>query len=259
LGKFGGHKAAGGFSFAAQNLELIRQRLSEFAHQCLQLEHLKPLVKIDTQVSLDRINLTLYQQIDSLQPWGIGNPFPVFWTPNVKVAEQKTIGKNHLKLVLQEIDSPVQIKAIAWRWQEYFPLPQYLDIAYKLKENHWQGTTNIELEIVGVRLPSSQNDDAGLSSYGKALAVNDDSNQARSPSLDKQAVFNYEGRIYTCSLEVSINRLKIRNQNGKVLAVNKGDRVGLLGMNRDNSQEVNVTKPPYYQLIKAALGALNNR
>jgi single-stranded-DNA-specific exonuclease len=248
LGKFGGHRAAGGFSFFAQNLDSIRQRLSKFAYQCLEIEHLKPLVKIDAPASLNQIDLNLYQQIDSLQPWGIGNPFPIFWTPNIKVVEQKTIGKNHLKLVLQENNSSQQIKAIAWRWQEYFPLPPYLDIAYKLKENTWQGTTNIELEIVGVRLPSDRKDDL-LEALPKAKVSND---------RIKQAVFNYEGRIYTCSLETSINKLQIRNQNGKILSINKGDRIGLLGINPNESQEVNVTKPPYFQLIKAALGALNS-
>ena len=47
-------------------------------------------------------------------------------------------------------------KAIAWRWKEYCPLPPRLDIAYKLKENHWQGNTSIELEIVGVRSPKNK-------------------------------------------------------------------------------------------------------
>jgi single-stranded-DNA-specific exonuclease len=253
LDKFGGHKAAGGFSFAAQNLDAFQQRLSEFAHQSLEIEHLKPLIKIDAEASLSQINPNLYQQIDSLQPWGIGNPFPVFWTPNVQVTEQKTIGKNHLKLVLQEINSPQQIKAIAWRWQEYFPLPQYLDIAYKLKENNWQGTTNIELEIVGVRLPENSQNDLLITPTSKI------SIESKVNLLDdqiEQAVFNYEGRIYTCSLEASINKLQIRNQNGKILSINKGDRIGLLGIDRSAVREVNVTKPPYYQLIKAALGAL---
>ncbi|MGL5877309.1 MAG: single-stranded-DNA-specific exonuclease RecJ, partial [Xenococcaceae cyanobacterium] len=54
LAKFGGHRAAGGFSFAASNLEEVKQRLSEFAHKCLEVEHLKPLVKIDAQASLEQ-------------------------------------------------------------------------------------------------------------------------------------------------------------------------------------------------------------
>ena len=58
LCKFGGHRAAGGFSFAADNLKQVKQRLSEFAYKCLEVEHLKPLVKIDAQASLGMSKLS---------------------------------------------------------------------------------------------------------------------------------------------------------------------------------------------------------
>ena len=233
LGKFGGHKAAGGFSLPAQNLATFQQRLSDFAHQCLETKHLKPLIKIDAQASLQQLSLNLYEQIDSLQPWGIGNAFPVFWTPNVRIKEQQVVGKIHLKLTLAEDNSTTEIKAIAWRWQEYFPLPNHLDIAYKLRENHWQDTTNIELEIVGVRLPQITNKQGS-----------------------KKAIFNYQGRNYACSLSHSINELRIRNEQGKVLAVCPGSKEGLLGTNRDNAQKVDVTQPYFQQLVDKALTVL---
>ena len=245
LGKYGGHKAAGGFSLPAKNLEALEQKLSEFAHQCLEQQHLKPLVKIDALAHLEQINQNLYDQIDSLQPWGIGNSFPVFWTPNVIVKEQKRIGKNqdHLKLVVQEENSPVEIKAIAWRWGEYCPLPTKIDIAYKLQENHWQGVTNIELEVVGVRLPKEN----------KVIIAN--TNNKANNNI-KKGKFNYQGRTYACSLWQSLNELRIRNEQGKVLAIKKGDRFGLLGTSRDNARKIDVTKPHYFHLIKTAISVL---
>lgn len=246
LGKFGGHRAAGGFSFLADNLESVKKRLSEFAYQCLEVEHLKPLVKIDALANLGQIDYELYQQIESLQPWGIGNTTPVFWTPNVRVVEQRAIGKSrsHLKLTLQEAGSATQIKAIAWRWGEYCPLPDHLDIAYKLMENHWQGNTNIELELVGVRLPQGRSPEK--------LAI---LNQKAKDNIQK-AVFTTNGRIYVCSK--SSRELRIRNDRGHVLAVSKGDRTGLIGKSRDEAKQVDVTKAPYFQLIKAALRAIDD-
>jgi single-stranded-DNA-specific exonuclease len=245
LGKYGGHRAAGGFSFLADNLQQVTQRLSEFAHQCLEVEHLKPLVKIDAQASLGQVDYELYQQIESLQPWGIGNSTPVFWTPNVRVIEQRAIGKTqtHLKLTLQEAGSTTQIKALAWRWGEYCPLPEHLDIAYKLKENHWQGNTNIELEIVGVKLSQVQ--------PSKAIAP---TNQPIKNSNVQKAVFTHSGRIYVCSK--TTKELRIRNDRGNILAVSQGDRTGLLGKSREVAKQVNVTQAPYFLLIKAALQAI---
>ncbi len=157
LGKFGGHKAAGGFSLPAENLLSLRSRLSAFANQCLEPEHLKPLLRIDAQAHLQDMNQQLYQQLNAIHPCGMDNPDPVFWTPNVHIIEQGIVGKGHLKLtVCQNLDGQQwKIKAIAWRWREYFPLPSRLDIAYKLRENHFNGNTTIEMELIGARLPQA--------------------------------------------------------------------------------------------------------
>jgi single-stranded-DNA-specific exonuclease len=161
LGKYGGHYAAGGFSLLASNLEAWRERSIDFARQHLQPQDLKPIVDIDAQANLAEINLTLFEQLETLQPCGIGNREPVFWTYNVRILEQKLVGKEHLKVRLtQDFPDlgkdlnpplPVQFDAIAWRWREFFPLPPRLDIAYKLRINTWQGQSNLELELVGAR------------------------------------------------------------------------------------------------------------
>ncbi len=231
LGKYGGHKAAGGFSLPAENLEALQQRLSLFAHGCLEPEHLKPLVKIDAKSSFQELNPSLYRQIDSLQPWGIGNEFPVFWTANARILEQQVVKGNNLKLILAEENNEHSLTAIAWRWGDYFPLPPRLDIAYKLKENSWCGKTNIELEILGVRVPLDM-------------------------SATKKAIFTHQEHTYTCSLWESLNELRIKNDQGKILVIRRGQKSGLLGISRETAKEVDVTQPPFYQLIKKALKAL---
>ncbi|HBL11750.1 MAG TPA: single-stranded-DNA-specific exonuclease RecJ [Cyanobacteria bacterium UBA11162] len=232
LGKFGGHKAAGGFSLPAKNLDEFRDSLSQFAYDCLEPEHLKPLIMIDAETNFNQITPQLYQQIDALHPCGIENPDPIFWTANVQIIEQKIVGKGHLKLMLSQDNQSNPIKAIAWRWGEYVPLPSRVDIAYKLRQNNWNGTVSVELELVGIR-PSSV-----------------------TTLPPKKAEFYYNQRRYTCSLCESLNELRIRNPEGKVLAIQKGQRTGLLGLKREDAKPVDVTQPPYYQLIKAATRAL---
>ncbi len=238
LGKFGGHKAAGGFSFPANNLAQLRSRLITFANQCLQVEHLKPLLKVDAQLSLDQINLSLYQQILALNPCGIENPDPVFWTANVQVVEQKIIGKGHIKLTVA--DGISNIKAIAWRWRDYFPLPPRIDIAYRLRENTWNGNTTIELELVGAKLATPN-----------SLLV-------FSPIAPSSAKFDYRQRHYTCGFfpNNSFLELRIKNDVGKVLAIQSGQNTGLLGTSRENATIVDLFQPRFYNLVQAALKAL---
>jgi single-stranded-DNA-specific exonuclease len=231
LGKYGGHKAAGGFSLPTANLPLFQQKLSEFAHRLLQPEHLKPLVKIDAQANFNQLDDRLYEQIDSLQPWGIGNDFPVFWTANVRIVEQKVLKGKHLKLILaedgKEPDSSVIREAIAWNWAAYAPLPHRIDVAYQLKENYWQGNKTIQLDVIGIRLPKG----------GKIIP---------------KAVFRYRGRIYSCSFWASAAELRIKNEDGQVLVVPQGQDTGLLGMSRATAAEVDLTQPHFSRLIEAA-------
>jgi single-stranded-DNA-specific exonuclease len=230
LGKYGGHRAAGGFSLPAENLEKFQQQLSEFAHNCLELEHLKHLVKIDAEADLAAINMSLYEQIDAIHPCGMENPDPVFWTANVRVIEQKIVGKGHLKFTVDTPEFPKGIKAIAWRFGDYFPLPKYLDIAYKLKQNSWKDLRSIELEVISVRLPVSA----------------------------KTCQFNYQERDYDCSMSADRERLTIINAQGQTLVVNKGQKVAeLIGVKAAiEPVDVDITKPYYFQLIKTAMKVL---
>ncbi|BBD68522.1 single-stranded-DNA-specific exonuclease RecJ [Nostoc commune NIES-4072] len=243
LGKFGGHKAAGGFSLPAENLEMLRSRLIEFANHCLEPHHLKPLLKIDAEVNLNHINQQLYQQLNALHPCGMDNPDPIFWTPNVKVVEQKIVGKGHIKLTIaQTIDNQeYKIKAIAWRWGDYFCLPPRVDVAYKLRENYFNGNTTIELELIGVRLPVQ---------LQQVFA---------SPPTPSSTTFEYNQRHYTCGFYKNgiEAELRIKNSEGKVLAMQPGHIIGLLGTNRQNAKEVDISQPQYDSIIQAALQALS--
>ncbi|WP_026104204.1 single-stranded-DNA-specific exonuclease RecJ [Anabaena sp. PCC 7108] len=243
LGKFGGHKAAGGFSLPADNLLSVRSRLSEFANQCLEPQHLKPLLKIDAQANLNHINQELYQQLNIFHPCGIENPDPVFWTANAQIIEQKIVGKGHIKLTVAQTidDQQYKIKAIAWRWGDYFPLPARVDVAYKLRENDFNGNTTIEMELIGVRLPSQ------FSIFFTP------------PTTKLRANFEYKQRQYTCGIYKNDigSELRVKNSEGKVLVMQPGDNIGLLGINRQDAQKVNLFLPQYDGIIQAAVQALS--
>jgi single-stranded-DNA-specific exonuclease len=223
--KSGGHKAAGGFSFKADRLDEIRDRLRTFAHQSLKTEHLKPLVTIDVEADLAQIDLALHAQLDVLHPCGMENPEPVFWTPNVLVTEQRRIGKGHIKLVLESEER--KVNAIAWRWGEYFPLPSPLDVAYRVKSNEWNNEVSVQLEVLGVRFP-------GQSS---------------------QTEFRFSDRVYHCTM-LDQKELRIQNAKGDILVIQKGQKIGTLGKIDQTVQEVDVSQAPYYDLVKAAVNAL---
>lgn len=102
--KHGGHPAAGGFSLRAEDWPFFEERLRQFAQQQLQPEQIQPLVQIDAEVSLSDLTLDLYRELQHLQPCGIGNPEPVFYSRNLQVLQQQRFGPvpGHLKLLLRD-------------------------------------------------------------------------------------------------------------------------------------------------------------
>lgn len=237
--KHGGHKAAGGFSFLAENLDAIGDRLSQYAHTCLEPEHLKPLVTVDAEACLNDIDYDLYLELDALHPCGMENPEPVFWTRNVHILQQKLVGKGHLKLTLAQDDLATgepnkKIAAIAWRWGDYYPLPKVLDLAYRIKTNEWNGDVSMQLEVIGVRYP--QDEFLGTE-------------------------FRHNDRDYVCQMIINngIDELRIRNSKGEILSIQKGSRTGTLGKRFQSARAIDVTQEPYFGLIKASAIAWQNR
>lgn len=265
LTKYGGHRAAGGFSLPADRLDEMRSRLRVYANLHLQPHHLRPLVSVDVQADLADLTLELYQAIDHLHPCGIENPDPVFWTPNVRVLEQQIIGRDrsHLKVLLaQANDTSTQFKAIAWRWAEYCPLPNRVDIAYRLRLNEWNGDRTVELELVGVRRAATSATEMPPSSEPSS-APPSPSPATQSPSTPcpgpNAAAFYFNNRKYTCRIAtVATGReLHIGNAEGHILAVQPHQQRGVLKQGQTSTpQEVDISQPFYSDLIRMALNTL---
>lgn len=215
MDKFGGHQAAGGFSFPAKHLRQVKSRLVNFANQMLAPKYLKPLITVDVRAALNQLTYELFEQIDALHPCGIGNPEPVFWTPSVRVVEQRAIGQNktHLKLAIADEGGDI-VEAIAWRWGSYCPLPSRLDIAYKLKLNEWQGNTTIQLEIVGVRPPAQLSSPAQPSSQPSLART----------SLSPTLKLPLEGNATATMTAERSPQSVVREVSPEVAALPQGDR-----------------------------------
>ncbi|MGF1576794.1 MAG: single-stranded-DNA-specific exonuclease RecJ [Cyanophyceae cyanobacterium] len=150
--KHGGHPAAGGFSMGAEQWPALQTRLAQFARQVLDPDHIQPLVQVDAEAKLEDMTLDLFQQLQVLQPCGIDNREPVFWSRDVEIKRQRIIGKDqsHLKLQVRQ-GSPRTLEVLYWRGAAAQPLPATVDLAYTLKTNEWQGNISMELEVKGIR------------------------------------------------------------------------------------------------------------
>lgn len=89
--KFGGHKMAAGLSLKRENIEPLRQKLN--AESMLTKEDLEEKIVIDVPMPINYVTEKLINQLDALEPFGVGNHKPVFAQKGIKVLSEQRVGK----------------------------------------------------------------------------------------------------------------------------------------------------------------------
>ncbi len=110
--RFGGHAAAAGFAMRSENVAELRRRLNEYASAKLAVEELQPVLEFDGELTMEQVTPRLWEQLRALQPFGMGNPEPVFMAHGVTVmGEPKVMREKHLKLKLRRYESATLVGA----------------------------------------------------------------------------------------------------------------------------------------------------
>lgn len=156
LEKFGGHSHAAGLSIKRDRIEEFRRRLNEHAASCLTEDDLIPAIEIDAEIGPEELGFKLSQDLRALEPFGAGNPRPVFMTRGFRVmGEPQIVKEQHLKMrVCGEDNRPFE--AMWWRGVEEIeatPQPnQRIDLAYEFEANRWQGDIRLQLNVRDMRV-----------------------------------------------------------------------------------------------------------
>ena len=158
--RFGGHAAAVGCGLPCDRIPQLRAVLDAYARRLLTPEDFIPTLDYDADIMLGDVSSRLYDSVQQLRPFGMGNPEPVFSAGNVDVTlPPKIIKDKHLKLRLSQPNGARAAKswqAIAWRMAERVatdPLVvgDSLDVAFTLELNDHPDFGGLELRIADYR------------------------------------------------------------------------------------------------------------
>ena len=152
--RFGGHRQAAGLVIDADRLVDFRRRIGDLADDQLGPEDLTPKLTIDAPLSLPAITGPLLEGLSALEPFGSGNPRPVFHADAVTIADgPHTLKERHLRMTVQQGRS--RFRAVAWgaaAQAEYIRERRTaLSLAFSLTENTYRGDTFIELSVADVK------------------------------------------------------------------------------------------------------------
>ena len=149
---YGGHAAAAGFTVNNKNINELSDRLKLIAEEQLSNQDIRPTIVADVEIPLAEIDPRTTEYLAWLQPTGYGNPDAVFVSRNLRVRNSRTVGKENSHLKLTVSDDWITYDAIAFR-QGYWvdQLPKYVDLAYNLEINEYQGKKRIQLNVKDIK------------------------------------------------------------------------------------------------------------
>ena len=155
--QFGGHAAAAGMKIRAENIDELRVKLNEHAIKNISDEDLIPELKIDAAVSSSTMDLSVVEELKMLEPFGIGNPKPIFATKDLILRDEPWVMKEkHLKLKLTDTKGK-QFEAVWWdgveksNGQTLKPQTR-IELAYTPEANSWQGNTRLQLVVEDLKV-----------------------------------------------------------------------------------------------------------
>jgi single-stranded-DNA-specific exonuclease len=164
--RFGGHAFAVGFALPTERLPELKRRLRLYAEEHLAAREPVHLLRIHAELPLDRISTVLVGWLRKLEPFGHGNPEPVFVARRVRLlAPPRIMKERHIRLELAQDSVQPQplpgssgaLRALGWNLAARaaeLGLTQgsLIDLAYRIRENDHAEYGGLEVEIAGIEL-----------------------------------------------------------------------------------------------------------
>ncbi|MDD5751896.1 MAG: single-stranded-DNA-specific exonuclease RecJ, partial [Candidatus Peribacteraceae bacterium] len=148
LTSFGGHAQAAGCTFKVQHLEELQRRLSEDIAARTTPADLLPALEIDAVLSPRDLSLSLCEQLRHLEPFGQGNPEPLFLLRNVHMEQPRRVGNEGAHLQARIAGH----KTIGFRLGHLFEkTSDMLDIVCKIGIDTWNGRKAVQIVVEDIR------------------------------------------------------------------------------------------------------------
>ena len=155
LEAFGGHSMAAGIKIRTSQLALFREAFDTVVRQKTLPDDFTPILTIDHELNFDDIDASLLDGLETLKPFGQGNPEPLFMARNITVVSSKIVGQNHRKMILNQSGQYTQKRfaAIWFNIDANNTLPDAFDqIAFRLRWNYWNKTKTMQIQIEAVEI-----------------------------------------------------------------------------------------------------------
>ena len=155
LTNFGGHKYAAGLSMHLEDLPKFCERFEAYVASHICQNQLQPTLEIESELQLGDITRSFYNVLRHLEPFGPGNPRPLFVSRRlINHRDTRAVGKHGEHLRLDVTDRRNAITGIAFGradMAEYIQNGNAVDICYELNENTYNHHTTIQMMVHDIK------------------------------------------------------------------------------------------------------------
>ena len=148
IDRFGGHAMAIGITIKKDKFEEFKTEFEKTAREN-HIEDIVPILKIDSQISLDEINKNMVESLKELEPFGEENKTPLFLFKNLKIDSIRALTEGkHLKLTVKE--NKAVVNAIGFNLGQLaneYKIGDKIDIVGNLEINSFNGVDNVQINI----------------------------------------------------------------------------------------------------------------
>ncbi len=154
LSSFGGHKMAAGIKIEQEKIDLFAETLEEYARQTAAAPFVSTL-NIDANAAIGEFNTAVIKELQMLEPFGQGNPQPLFATKAVRLCSPpRKCGANSDHLQLAVTDNKKSIRCVGFRFAHYEKRLLEHDcfhIAYHPQINSYNGSSAVEFVLTDIQ------------------------------------------------------------------------------------------------------------
>jgi len=150
----GGHPMAGGFTIEEKKIPEMKKKVSEYIEKKFDNDVFNPVLDIDLKIPSDIISVNLLEEIEKMEPFGMGNEQPVFLSEGLGVVSCDVIGKDGSHLKLNLYDGKKYQKAVFFggsRFEKDFEIGGKVDLVYSLNKNEYNGKTYVDMVVKDYR------------------------------------------------------------------------------------------------------------
>jgi single-stranded-DNA-specific exonuclease len=149
LERYGGHRAAAGISIARERIEAFTERFEEHARSVLTEELLAPVEVVDAVASGSELGLALAEELERLEPTGIGNPSIRLLVPGARLRDLRTMGEEGRHARFTVCSGGVRTPAVAFGCDGRLPVgpEESADASFRLERNCWNGSVEPRLVL----------------------------------------------------------------------------------------------------------------